>query len=117
MSIFPDEDLPTIGFRGNQKIIIQPNKEKTMTTPSQFSTTLKDFLQEHKITQVKLAETSKINRSQIAHYCTNQRRPSLDNIIKMSDALETLTRMKSMKISVLFIRALREDIKKGGMTC
>ena len=70
-----------------------------MTTPSQFSTTLKDFLQEHNITQIKLAETSNINRSQITQYCTNQRRPSLDNIIKMSDALETLTRMKSMKIS------------------
>ena len=88
-----------------------------MTIHTKFSTTLKEFLQNHNITQIKLAETSKINRSQITQYCTNQRRPSLDNIIKISDALETLTGMKSMKISVLFIRALREDIKNGGMAC
>ncbi|MBF42748.1 MAG: hypothetical protein CMD97_05795 [Gammaproteobacteria bacterium] len=83
----------------------------------QFSTALKQFLNEHNITQTKLAIESGIHRTQITQYCTIKRRPSLESIIAISDALQTLTGIKSMKISVLFIRALREDIKKGGMTC
>ncbi len=119
MSIFPDKELPTITFRGNQKITTTPNKEKPMqsTTPSHFSTTLTDFLKEHEITQTKLSIRSNVNRSQITQYCNNQKRPGLDSIIKISDGLELITGIKSMKISVLFIRALRKDIKKGGMTC
>lgn len=83
----------------------------------QFSTTFKQFLQTHEITQTKLSEESGIHRTQITQYCTNQRRPSLDSIILISDTLERLTKIKSMKISVLFIRALRQDIKNGGMSC
>ena len=83
----------------------------------QFSTTFKQFLTDHGITQTKLAEESGIHRTQITQYCSNQRRPSLDSIITISDTLERLTKIRSMKISVIFIRALREDIKKGGMSC
>lgn len=80
----------------------------------QFPKLFRDLLVENGITQQDLSNKTGIHKTQISQYCTGHRRPSLETLIKFADAITT---EKRGRLLYKLIGWIREDIKKGGMSC
>jgi len=79
-----------------------------------FPSKLRELLVSKGMTQNDLAQKTGINKTQISQYCTGHRRPSIDTLVIFADAIDS---KKGEKTFLTMLRWLRNDIKKGGMTC